>query len=88
MLLDILDNLPRLRMSNSQLRMTLWVMKESGAKNVPSYEAFRKMQTSLRELCGSVPKSYTSSIGNLFYVNDVRESVARVNPFRCSAAYH
>jgi hypothetical protein len=79
MLLDILDNLPRLRMSSNQLRMILWILKESGVNNVPSYDAFRKLQNNLREVCGSVPKPYTSSLGNLFFVNDVRESVARVS---------
>ncbi|KAF8056083.1 hypothetical protein FPV67DRAFT_1732296 [Lyophyllum atratum] len=77
MLLDIIDNLPRLRMSGSQLRMILWLLKESGVRDVPSCDAFRKMQTSLRDLCGSIPKHYTSSIGNHFYTNDIRESIAR-----------
>jgi hypothetical protein len=77
MLLDILDNLPRLCMSSNQLRMVLWLLKEC-VSDVPSYDALRKVQTNLRECCGSIPKAYKSSLGNVFYVNDVRESVARV----------
>lgn len=58
MLLNIVDNLPRLRMSGSQLRMILWLLKESGVRDIPSYDAFRKMQTALRDLCGStVPQN-------------------------------
>ncbi|KAG6825637.1 hypothetical protein H0H92_002996 [Tricholoma furcatifolium] len=31
--LDILDNLPRLRLSSSQLKMILWIMRECGAQD-------------------------------------------------------
>lgn len=79
MLLDILDNLPRLRMSNNQFRMILWILKECGVRDVPSFDTFRTMQTSLRELCGSEPKLYKSTMGNHFYVNNIAESVARVS---------
>lgn len=78
MLLDIIDNLPRLRMSTSQFKMILWILKECGVKNTPSNAAFRKMQHELKVLCGSEPKAHVSSLGNLFYVNDMRESIARV----------
>lgn len=81
MLLDILDNLPRLRMSSNQFKMILWLLKEAGVPHVPSYASFRKMQAGLRDLCGSTPQPHTSSLGNIFYVNDVRESVARVRLF-------
>ncbi|KAJ6583705.1 hypothetical protein B0H10DRAFT_1833406, partial [Mycena sp. CBHHK59/15] len=77
MLLDIYDNFPRIRMSSNQLKMILWILKECKVANVPSYYAFRKMQDDLRGLCGSEPKSYTSSVGNRFFVNDIRESIAR-----------
>jgi len=78
MMLDIVDNLPRLRMSSNLFRMVLWILKESGLSNVPSYEAFRKMQTDLRKRCGSEPTECKSSLGNIFYVNDIQETVARV----------
>ena len=78
MLLDILDNLPRLRMSSSQFQMILWLLKECHVKDVPSFGAFRKLQRNLRQECGSQPTRHTSSVGNIFYVNDVQESVARV----------
>lgn len=78
MLLDILDNLPRLRMSSSQFKVILWLLRELHVKNVPSFNAFRKMQKGLRKTCGSEPEMHTSSLGNIFYVNDVRRSVAKV----------
>jgi hypothetical protein len=78
MMLDILDNLPRLRMSSNQFKMVLWIMKESGIVNVPSYDAFRNMQKKLREACGSEPTYCESALGNVFYVNNIQESIARV----------
>ncbi|KAJ7266270.1 hypothetical protein C8J57DRAFT_1069087 [Mycena rebaudengoi] len=78
MLLDIIDNLPRLRMSSNQFKMILWLLKECKVANVPTYSGFRAMQVHLRGLCsGSEPKAYTSSVGNKFFVNDIRESIAR-----------
>ncbi|KAJ7470455.1 hypothetical protein FB451DRAFT_971721, partial [Mycena latifolia] len=66
-----------LRMSSNQFKMILWILKECNVSNVPSYNSFCKMQTRLRALCGSEPKSYTSSVGNLFFVNDIHETIAR-----------
>ena len=79
MLLDIIDNLPRLRLSSSQLKIILWLLKECKVKGVPSYNSFRKLQEQLRQVCGSEPRPYVSSAGNRFFVNDVHESVARVS---------
>jgi hypothetical protein len=78
MLLDILDNLPRLRLSSNMLRLIFWILKECSVSDVPSYDAFCKMQSGLREKCGSIPTYSQSMLGNIFYVNDIRESIARV----------
>ncbi|KDR74877.1 hypothetical protein GALMADRAFT_99137 [Galerina marginata CBS 339.88] len=77
MLLDILDNLPRLRMSSNQLRLILWLLKQTGVSNVPSFSGFRNMQTHLRNMCGTTPKQHVSSLGNIFYSNNIGESVMR-----------
>ncbi|KAJ7187665.1 hypothetical protein B0H12DRAFT_1040249 [Mycena haematopus] len=53
MLLDILDNLPRLRMSSNQLKMILWLLKECNVSNVPSYNGLCKMQDQLQKFCGN-----------------------------------
>ncbi|KAJ7767826.1 hypothetical protein B0H16DRAFT_1787465 [Mycena metata] len=75
--LDILDNLPRLRLSSSQLKMILWIMKECGAKDVPSFNAFRAMQTHIRKTTGVRTEPHKSDLGNLFYVNDIRDLIAK-----------
>ncbi|KAK0430360.1 hypothetical protein EV421DRAFT_1893571 [Armillaria borealis] len=69
-LLDILDNLPHLRLSTNHMQMIIWLLREVGAADVPSYNALRKLQASLHEECGSSPKAQTSGLGNHFYVND------------------
>ncbi|KAJ6610166.1 hypothetical protein B0H10DRAFT_2293750 [Mycena sp. CBHHK59/15] len=75
--LDILDNLPRLRLSSSQLRMILWIMKECSAKDVPSFNAFRSMQKHIRKTTGVRSELHKSDLGNLFYVNDVRDLISK-----------
>jgi hypothetical protein len=77
--LDLLDNLPRLRLSSSQLKMILWIMKECGAKDVPSFNAFRAMQTHIRKTTGVKSEAHKSDLGNLFYVNDIRDLIAKVS---------
>ncbi|KAJ7673015.1 hypothetical protein DFH06DRAFT_1279686 [Mycena polygramma] len=75
--LDLLDNLPRLRLSSSQLKMILWIMKECGAKDVPSFNAFRAMQKHIRKTTGVRSDPHKSDLGNLFYVNDIRDLIAK-----------
>ncbi|THU78514.1 hypothetical protein K435DRAFT_876543 [Dendrothele bispora CBS 962.96] len=77
MLLDIMDNLPRLRLSTNHFKLVLWLLKQAGVQQVPSYDSFRKMQKELGSICGSEPIECKSSIGNHFYVNDPREAIKR-----------
>lgn len=80
-LLDVLDNLPRLRLSSSQLKMILWIMREIGAKNIPSYKAFRETQKQLRSMCGPSTTAHQSTLGNHFYINDPRDIISMVRSF-------
>ncbi|KAL1683065.1 hypothetical protein EV122DRAFT_202246, partial [Schizophyllum commune] len=77
MLLDIIDNLPRLRMSSNQLRIILWLLKECGVQQVPSYDKFRDMQKAVSETCGTTSTdAHTSSLGNHFFTNNVAHSIS------------
>ncbi|KAJ3978496.1 hypothetical protein F5890DRAFT_1397533, partial [Lentinula detonsa] len=70
-LLDVLDNLPRLRLSSNHLKMILWIMWNSDPKDVPSYKALRDEQAKLRNLCGIPSIQYKSEQGDIYYLNDV-----------------
>ena len=48
---DVLDNLPRMRHSDAQMRMILFIMKETGSRDVPSLRALRKFLLALLTSC-------------------------------------
>ncbi|KAF5374429.1 hypothetical protein D9615_009052 [Tricholomella constricta] len=68
-MLDLLDNLPRLRLSDDHLRTILWVMRECRTPDVPSFSALRKMQSKLTKQVKIESRHHTSSLGNHFYMN-------------------
>ncbi|KAJ7196272.1 hypothetical protein GGX14DRAFT_403477 [Mycena pura] len=70
LLLDICDNLPRLPVSESLMRTFIWILKECGAKDVPSLDALRKTQKTLRSQCGIPTIPCTSVQGKNFCIND------------------
>ncbi|KZT20093.1 hypothetical protein NEOLEDRAFT_1076404 [Neolentinus lepideus HHB14362 ss-1] len=76
-LLDVLDNLPRLRISDALMRMFLWVLREAGAASVPSFKALRKFQDNQRKESGINTVKCESVQGNIFYMNDVPALIAK-----------
>ncbi len=79
LILDILDNLPRLRLSDTLLKMILWAMDQCGAQHVPSFSSFRALQDTLRLDSSQTTVEFKSCLGNTFYMNDIRPLVAKVN---------
>ncbi|KAK7682231.1 hypothetical protein QCA50_014818 [Cerrena zonata] len=68
-MLDLLDSLPRLRLSDDHLKLIMWVMRECGTPDVPSFNALRKLQDRLTKEVGLQSMQHTSSLGNKFYAN-------------------
>ncbi|KAJ7259067.1 hypothetical protein C8J57DRAFT_1515776 [Mycena rebaudengoi] len=76
-LLNILDNMPRLRVSSSLMRVFLWILRESGARDVPSFDRLRQVQKGIRDEYGIPSIPCKSPLGNVFYVNDPRTTIAQ-----------
>ncbi|EPQ53202.1 hypothetical protein GLOTRDRAFT_23374, partial [Gloeophyllum trabeum ATCC 11539] len=70
-------NLPRLRISDNLMQVFLWVMREAGAAQVPSFDAFRKLQDKLRKESGIKTVKCQSPLGNNFYMNDIGAIIAK-----------
>ncbi|KAJ7795972.1 hypothetical protein B0H14DRAFT_2391114 [Mycena olivaceomarginata] len=68
-MLDLLDNLPRLRLSDDHLKAIIWVMRECKTPNVPTFSALRKKQASMTYEVDIKSTHHTSSLGNHFYMN-------------------
>ncbi|KAL0569113.1 hypothetical protein V5O48_012856 [Marasmius crinis-equi] len=63
--LDVFDNYNRQRHSEGSMKSVLWLLKKTGAKDVPSYWQFRKIQQEVRDLCGACISDKKSDMGNI-----------------------
>jgi hypothetical protein len=77
-MLDLLDNLPRLRLSDDHIKTIIWVMRECNTPNVPSFSALRRKQAKLTQQININPRMHTSALGNKYYMNHPIDLLALV----------
>lgn len=77
-LLDLLDNIPRLRLSTAHLKLIMWIMEEAGCSGMPTFYELRQTQKRLKVLCGIESHHYQSSRGNSFDMLDIPQLIGRV----------
>ncbi|KAI0696508.1 hypothetical protein BC835DRAFT_1405920 [Cytidiella melzeri] len=76
-LLDTIDNLPCMPISDALMKLFLLVSNEAGVRDVPSFYRLRKTQKELCA-CSGIPTVHCESArGNIFFVNDPRTLVAQ-----------
>jgi hypothetical protein len=60
------------------MRIILWLLSQCGVRNVPAISTLRTLQKKLAKRTGTTTTELTSSVGNVFSVNDIRFSIAKV----------
>jgi hypothetical protein len=81
----LLFSSPTLRFSTAQKKAVLSWAKTLNARGVPSLDALKKAESRIRELVGDPTEKIKSSLGNVFYLNDIGKAIAKV--FSTSSLY-
>ena len=77
-ILDMLDNMPRLRLSTDHLKLFIWALNELGVPDVPSLKRFRDMQDRLTKVTNVRTTLKKSPQGEPFYQNSVPDLLGLV----------
>lgn len=60
------------------MKVLLWLLREAGVQDTPSFPSLRKMQADLRAECGIPTHRYESAQGNIYFMNDIQKIIERV----------
>jgi len=77
--LDLLDSMPRLRLSGAVMKSILWALRELDVPDVPSFKKLRQTQKALAQKIRISPTRHESSMGNIFYQNSLEALLALVS---------
>ncbi|KAI0713662.1 hypothetical protein C8Q76DRAFT_843912 [Earliella scabrosa] len=67
----------RMTIPDSLMKMFLFVLRECGVKDAPSFYSLRKIQKHIREMCGVPTIPCRSPQGNVFWMVDIRTLIAK-----------
>ncbi|KIK24423.1 hypothetical protein PISMIDRAFT_98570, partial [Pisolithus microcarpus 441] len=76
-LTELLFSSPRLPFSEPQKRAILSWAKELGARDVPSLYSLNSCHEEIKKLIGDPTKKVISASGNVFYINDIANAIAK-----------
>lgn len=65
--------------SEAQKKALLHWARELGAQDVPSLKAVKQWQAHVEAVVGDPTKQVTTRSGNIFYINDVANTIAKVH---------
>jgi hypothetical protein len=60
------------------MKVLLFMLRETGVQDAPSFASLRKIQSNLRAKCGIPTYQYKSARGNIYFMNDVQKIIAKV----------
>ncbi|KAG1797672.1 hypothetical protein EV424DRAFT_1333215 [Suillus variegatus] len=73
----LLFNSPRLPFSEAQKKALLHWARELGMQDVPSLKAVKQWKAHVKAVVGDPTKQVTTRSGNIFYINDVANAIAK-----------
>ena len=76
-LLDMLDHVPRMKISDRMMELIIWLLKQCKIEGVPSLKHLREMQKSLRETYGIRTRKFENADGLAYYVTNIGDVIAR-----------
>jgi hypothetical protein len=77
-LLDWISSLPRLRVSRTLMKAFLFIMRECGVKNVPSFSHLHAVRQDIHGRFSVKTQRFKSALGNIFFMNSIPQMIARV----------
>ena len=83
LLLDILDNMPHLRLSDDHMKSVLWMLKELNVPDTPSFYRLRETQKKLAEEMDIQPREHISTLGTKFHAVAPEDLLALVGDNSC-----
>jgi hypothetical protein len=79
LVLDILDNMPHLRLSNDHMKSILWMLDELNVPDTPSLYALRETQKKLADKMDIQPHEHISALGTKFHAIAPEDLLALVS---------